>query len=224
MTTSCHNLVKGYFWSILISNIIFVFLSFVVCLLLLFLTTIKTLLLILYGELHFSSCKNPLQKVKGEKQIKKFSYTFYSWSALIDRFLNLYKAFTPPWTSMEFRTYIMLNTDIRKSFKKLGVQVLIGLYLLCFSDSIIAQLFPFFNWHFTRSFQGIFVEQGELSATFRKCIYKWQFLWYNGNVGGCWKTALFFILRRRGAAASRKYEKTQTKNKRHSAACVTKKK
>ena len=94
---------------------------------------------------------------------------------------------------MEFRTFIMLNTDIRKSFKKLGVQVLIGLYLLYFSDSIIAQLFPFFNWHFSRSFQNIFVEQGELSATFRKCIYKWKFLWYNRNVGGCWKTALFFM-------------------------------
>ena len=123
--------------------------------------------------------------MKGEKQIKKFSYTFYSWSALIDRFLNLYKAFTPPWTSMEFRTFIMLNTDIRKSFKKLGVQVLIGLYLLFLCDFIIAHIFPFFNWHFSRSFQNIFVEQGELSATFRKCIYKKHFLWYNGNVGAC---------------------------------------
>ena len=37
---------------------------------------------------------------------------------------------------MEIRMFIMLNTDIRKSFKKLGDQVLIGLYLLCFVISL----------------------------------------------------------------------------------------
>ena len=81
---------------------------------------------------------------------------------------------------------------MKKSYvESLGIQIFIGLYLLCFSDFIIAQFFPFFNWHFSRSFQNIFVEQGELSATFRKCIYKKHFLWYNGNVGACEDFSVF---------------------------------
>ena len=131
--------------------------------------------------------------MKGEKQIKKFSYTFYSWSALIDRFLNLYKAFTPPWTSMEIRTFIMLNTDSRKSFKKLAGSSSHRTVPPLFCDFIIAYISPFFNWHFNRSFQKVFVEQGEVSATFSKRIYKKDFLWYNKNVGACLQTSPIFI-------------------------------
>ena len=54
-----------------------------------------------------------------------------------------------------------------------------------FCDFIIAYIFAFFNWHFNRSFQKIFVEQGEVSATFGNRIYIARFLWYNKNVGAC---------------------------------------
>ena len=38
------------------------------------------------------------------------------------------------------------------------------------------------------------MEQGEVSATFRKCIYKKHFLWYNENVGACNGQVPFFRL------------------------------
>ena len=66
-----------------------------------------------------------------------------------------------------------------------------------FCDFIIAHIFSFFNWHFSRSFQKIFVEQGEVSATFGNRIYKVCFLWYNKNVGACCKTGPFLLSKQR---------------------------
>ena len=63
-----------------------------------------------------------------------------------------------------------------------------------FCDFIISYIFAFFNWHFNRSFQKFFVEQGELSATFEKHIYTANFLWYNENVGACLQTSPIFLI------------------------------
>ena len=69
----CHNLVKGYFCSILISNVILVFLSFVVCLLLLLLYNDQNSFLYysLWRTPFFVLLKFSLQKVKGVKDFKK---------------------------------------------------------------------------------------------------------------------------------------------------------
>ena len=86
----------------------------------------------------------------------------------------------------------MLNTDIRKNllWKLVGSDSHWSVPPL-FCDFIIAYFFPFFNWHFYRSFLKVFVKQGEVLTTFKNCIYKIHFLWYNKNVGACCKTGLF---------------------------------
>ena len=62
----CHNLVKGYFCSILISNVILVFLSFVVCLLLLLLYNDQNSFLSLFSMENTILCLVKVSVTKGE--------------------------------------------------------------------------------------------------------------------------------------------------------------
>ena len=128
---------------------------------------------------------------------------------------------------MEIRMFIMLNTDSRKSFKKLAGSSSHRTVPPLFCDFIIAYISHFFNWHFSRSFQMVFVEQGEVSATFPKRIYKKDFLWYNKNVGACLQTSPIFYQKpcalRSSAVRIRPLGIYAQKNKRHLAANIRKK-
>lgn len=101
---------KGYFCSILISNIIFVFLSFVVCLCIFFSATIKTPFLLFSNEnTTFCLARTSVARGDGEKAFKRFP------SLRMNGILFAYIAFG--------------SESYGENF---GIQIFIGLFLLCF--------------------------------------------------------------------------------------------
>ena len=136
MTTFRHNLVKGYFCSILISNVILVFLSFVICLLFLLLYNDQNSFLSLFSMENTILCLVKVSVTKGEgfKDFKKiFPARFIRICIEWSRFKNLFKALHRRGLHFGIRIFIFDQYRYRKEFyESLLVQILIGLYLLCF--------------------------------------------------------------------------------------------
>ena len=98
---------------------------------------------------------------------------------------------------MEIRMFIMLNTDIRKSFKKLGDQVLIGLYLLCFVISL-QHIFSRFSIDIlAEAFKKFLCKREKFQRPLRNVFTRSIFYDIMEMFGAVGKQLSFFILRRR---------------------------